>query len=291
MLIGQDAWNAERLLDDMGSIAWNPTAKSAVDMALADVRSQAAGVPFWQFFGGWTNEIPVSWRPPDTVVEEQVEQCLNVQERYGIRTFKIKLGMRPSEDVGRIEQLRAGLGDDVEFTLDANQGWDARTAVDTLGALQDLRILLVEEPCPIENDRARRLVARMTSIPIMGDESCVTPAMVRRQIELDVLQVVSIKVARTGFLLSQRIAHLCEQSGLANLCGQQADTSIGSICSGHFAASCPNVNLPIEATTFLDTAAELLSDPPVVKGGLLQLPDGNGLGIRIDERALDRFKV
>jgi hypothetical protein len=35
----------------------------------------------------------------------------------------------------------------------------------------------------------------------MGDESCVTPADVAQEIELNMILVVSIKTARTGFTL------------------------------------------------------------------------------------------
>src|SRR5690242_2323046 len=83
-----------RILSELASIAWNPTPKAAIDMALTDIRAQAAGVPVWRLLGGFSDRVPVSYRAPDLAIPEQVEACLDARERYGIDAFKIKVGMR-----------------------------------------------------------------------------------------------------------------------------------------------------------------------------------------------------
>ena len=160
-----------------------------------------------------------------------------------------------------------------------------------LKAIEDLDITLLEEPCRIDNDRGRRLVAASTTIPLMGDESCTNLAEVRRQLALGVVGVISIKVARTGFAISQRIAHLCEAESVVNLCGTQADSSIGVICGAHFAASCRNVKLASELTGNLDMVDDLLVETPTIENGTITLSDRPGLGIRIDEAKLRQYRL
>lgn len=288
---GLDPYETEKVLDRFDQWVGNPTARAAVDMALTDIKAQAAGVPVYKLLGGWTDQVPVCVRVPTGIGDAVVRSCASFLERHGIATFKIKVGMKQDQDVATLRAVREELGPAVRLCPDANQGYDPHTAIRVLKAIEDLDITLIEEPCRIENDRGRRQVARSTAIPLMGDESCTNLAEVRRQLSLGVVDIISIKVARTGFAISQRIAHLCEAESVVNLCGTQADSSIGAVCGAHFAASCRNVKLASEVTGFLDLVDDLLTEPPKIENGMIKLSDRPGLGIQIDEEKLKRYRI
>jgi L-Ala-D/L-Glu epimerase len=290
-VVGIDPYETEKVLERFERWVGNPTARAAVEMALADIKAQAAGVPIYKLLGGWTDRVPVCVRVPTGNAEAVVRSCASFRDRYGIVTFKIKVGMHPQEDVAILRAVRETLGPAARLCPDANQGYDPQTAIRVLKAIEDLDITLLEEPCRIDNDRGRKQVAASTTIPLMGDESCTNPAEVRRQLALGVVGVISIKVARTGFAVSQRIAHLCEAESVANLCGTQADSGIGVICGAHFAASCRNVKLASELTGFLDMVDDLLAEPPKIENGMITLSDQPGLGIRIDEEKLRQYRI
>jgi L-alanine-DL-glutamate epimerase-like enolase superfamily enzyme len=290
-VIGLDPYDTEKMLDRFERWVGNPTARAAVDMALTDIKAQDAGVPIYKLLGGWTDQVPVCVRVPTGNADAVVRSCLSFRDRYGIVTFKIKVGMNPREDVATLRAVREALGPSVRLCPDANQGYDPQTAVRVLKAIEDLDITLLEEPCPIDNDRGRQKVARSTTIPLMGDESCTNLAEVRRQLEMGVVSVISIKVARTGFAISQRIAHLCESASVVNLCGTQADSSIGVICGAHFAASCRNVKMASELTGFMDMVDDLLVESPKIENGTITLSNRPGLGIVIDEAKLKQYRI
>jgi L-Ala-D/L-Glu epimerase len=290
-VVGIDPYETEKVLDRFERWVGNPTARASVEMALADIKAQAAGVPVYKLLGGWTDRVPVCVRVPTGDAEAVVRSCASFRDRYGITTFKIKVGMKPLEDVATLRAVREGLGPAVRLCPDANQGYDPQTAIRVLKAIEDLDITLLEEPCRIDNDRGQQQVAKSTTIPLMGDESCTNLAEVRRQLALGVVGVVSIKVARTGFAISQRIAHLCEAESVANLCGTQADSGIGVMCGAHFAASCRNVKLASELTGFLDMVDDLLVETPKIENGMITLSDRPGLGIRIDEAKLRQYRI
>ncbi|MBU2053943.1 MAG: enolase [Proteobacteria bacterium] len=290
-VLGLDPFETEKALERFERWVGNPTARAAVEMALADIKGQAAGVPVYKLLGGWTDQVPVCVRVPTGDADAVVRSCASFRDRYGIVTFKIKVGMKPHEDIATLRAVRETMGPAVRLCPDANQGYDPQTAIRVLKGIEDLDITLLEEPCRIDNDRGRQQVAKVTSIPLMGDESCTNPAEVRRQLALGVVGVISIKVARTGFAVSQRIAHLCEAESVVNLCGTQADSSIGVICGTHFAASCRNVKLASELTGFLDMVDDLLVDTPKIENGMIQLTDRPGLGIAIDEAKLKRYRI
>ncbi|MHB8771856.1 MAG: mandelate racemase/muconate lactonizing enzyme family protein [Syntrophales bacterium] len=290
-VLGIDPFATEQVLERFERWVGNPTARAAVEMALADIKAQAAGIPVYKLLGGWTDRVPVCARVPTGDGEAVARSCAALRERYGITTFKIKVGMDHRRDVATLRTVREALGPDVRLCPDANQGYDPQTAIRVLKAIEELDITLVEEPCRIDNDRGRRLVAASTTIPLMGDESCTTLPEVRRQLALGAVGVVSIKVARTGFALSRRIAHLCEAESVANLCGTQADSGIGVVCGAHFAASCRNVTLASELTGHLDMVDDLLVEPPHIEHGMITLTDRPGLGILIDEAKLRKYGI
>jgi L-alanine-DL-glutamate epimerase-like enolase superfamily enzyme len=103
---------------------------------------------------------------------------------------------------------------------------------------------------------------------------------------------VSIKTARTGFSLSKKIIHLCEQASIRNLHGLQGDTSVGTLASAHFCAGFKNTNsyYPSEISFFLLFEGDFLKDPPIITDGCLELNDKPGLGIEVDEKEFDKFK-
>jgi len=288
---GLNPFDTEKMLDRFERWVGNPTPRAAIDMALTDIRAQAAGVPAYRLLGGWTDRVPVCVRVPTGDAESVAASCLSYRERYGIASFKIKVGMKPDDDIRTLRAVRKALGPSVRLCPDANQGYDPQTAIRVLKAIEELDIALLEEPCPISNDRGRLHVARSSPIPLMGDESCTTAAEVRRQLSLGAVGIVSIKVARTGFALSSRIAHLCEAESVPNLCGTQADSGVGAVCGAHFAASCRNVRLASELTGFLDMVDDLLEEVPKIEEGMMRLSDRPGLGIRIDERKLKKYQM
>lgn len=290
-VIGLDPYETEKMLDRFERWVGNPTARAAVDMALTDIKAQAAGVPVYKLLGGWIDQVPVCVRIPTGTADSVVRSCAYFLDQYGINTFKIKVGMKSHEDVATLRAVRKELGPTARLCPDANQGYDPQTAIRVLKSVEDLDITLFEEPCRIDNDRGRQQVARSTMIPLMGDESCTNLVEVRRQLSLGAVSIVSIKVARTGFAISQRIAHLCESESVVNLCGTQADSSIGVICGAHFAASCRNVQLASELTGFLDMADDLLVEPPKIEKGMINLSERPGLGIRVDEVKLKRYRM
>ena len=110
------------------------------------------------------------------------------------------------------------------------------------------------------------MLAQRLDIPLMGDEICLTPADVMREIELDALRVVSLKTARTGFTLSWEIVHLCEQAGIRNLHGMRGDSSTGCITSAHFCADFKNTShyYPSESSFYLMLVDDFLKEPVII---------------------------
>ncbi len=290
-VIGMDPFEIERIWDKFDGIASNNTAKGAVDIALYDIIGKALNVPCYRLLGSWTSKIKMSWCVNLNPMKEMIKEAQNMIETCGFQTLKLKVGIDPDKDIEMVREMRKELGEDISIYVDANQGYDPFTAISVLRKMAEYGIILVEEPCPIADRKGRKLVSRKLDVPLMGDESCFTPADVMREIETDSLRVISIKTARTGFTLSRKIVHLCEQAGIRNLHGLQGDTGTGSMASAHFCAAFKNTShyYPSEACFHLQLEDDFLKDPIPIRDGWLELANKPGLGFEIDEHKFRKF--
>lgn len=271
----------------------NPTAKAAIDMAVWDLIGQSLNVSVTELLGGFTDRMRVSHMVGFAPAAEMVAEAEQVRDRYGISTFKVKVGRRPiDDDVAACRALREALGNGVELYVDGNRGWTASESARALRAMAELDITFAEEPCPADDVLGRRWLASNSPIPIFADESVTRPAEVTRELLSGAANGVSIKTARTGFTYSQRVLHQCEGLGVEVVMGNQIDGQIGSLCSAAFGAAFElTARRAGELSNFLDMTDDLLAEPLQIQSGTLRVRKGPGLGIDIDEAKLRHYRT
>ncbi len=291
MIRGMNPFEIERIWHKLNTIVWNPTAKAAIDMALHDIMGRALGVPCYQMFGYWTDKVRLSFCINLNPIREMVAEAEEMISTYGFKALKLKVGTEPQKDIEMVKTMRKEVGDGIFLYVDANQGYDPFTAIQVIRAITEYGIAFVEEPCPVWDKKGRIMVSQKVDIPLMGDESCFTPIDVMREIELGALRIVLIKTARTGFTLSRKIIHLCEQAGIRNLHGMQGDSSVGTLCSAHLCAGLKNTSsyYPSDLSFFLHLTGDFLKNPIQIKDGYLELGKEPGLGMAIDEKAFRQY--
>lgn len=286
---GLSLYALERIWYEIEPLRGNNTAKGALDIAIHDALGKTLGMPLHRLLGGWTDRIPVAWMVGQKATEEAVAECVEVREK-GIRSFKVKVGIDPEKDVELIGRLRKALGDDATIYVDANQAFSFDEANRFLPIMESQGIAMVEEPMLIWHTKGRLRLSQRISVPIIGDESVTTPSEVKREIDLGVISVISVKTPRTGYYQSRKIIHLAEQAGLSCIIGSQADTDIGTLASAHFGSAFKVFSHPAELTFFLTMKDNLLEAPPKIEDGILVLPEEPGLGTRVDEGKIEHYR-
>ncbi|REE07393.1 L-alanine-DL-glutamate epimerase-like enolase superfamily enzyme [Paraburkholderia sp. BL27I4N3] len=290
LLVGEDSFALENIWSRMGALACNPAAKSAIDIALHDLNGKLLKMPVHRLLGGPARtEVDLVWMV-GLMSNDQMLAELDQKVTAGFRTFKIKAGLDPDNDIRLLKQMRERVPDDVRLYIDANMRYDKETAYRVLKALEDV-LDCVEEPMLASDDLGRRELAQKVAVPMLGDESVFTVADVCRQIQLGALKRISIKMPRTGFWLSRKIVHLAEAGNLKLQINTQSETTLGTAACLQLAAAYGQISLPSELTFYLDVCDSLITSELTIDNGKLKVPDGPGMGVDVDWDKLKKYAV
>ena len=148
-IIGMDAFNTEGCWRAMLPSTYNilrdrklgTCAMACVDSAIWDAVGKALDVPLYKLWGGYTDTLPIVciagyYEEGKTLADfgREMEQI----RAAGFAGCKFKVGGRtPAEDAERVRTARAAAGDDFVLTIDANQGYSLRQAVDFSRRVED----------------------------------------------------------------------------------------------------------------------------------------------------------
>ncbi|MFP7492576.1 dipeptide epimerase [Terribacillus saccharophilus] len=281
-IIGTSLLERDVLLEKLQRcLIGNTSAKAAVDMALHDCMAQYAGMPLYQFLGGARDtletDFTVSVNPPQEMAADAAAYV-----RDGFKTLKVKVGKDDIEtDIKRLQAVRDAVGSDITLRLDANQGWDAKTAVRAIGRMEDagLTIELVEQPVSASDLSGMQYVTAHVQTPIMADESLFSPQDALKLLEMRAADLLNIKLMKAGGIQpALDIARIARAYGVACMVGCMIESRIGISAAAHLAASQQHI-------TRVDFDAPLMLREDIVTGGVryegsrMMLNASPGLGI------------
>ena len=289
-LVGSHPTDIEGAWSRFAGIQHNNTAKGALDLALHDIVAQASNLSLTRLLGGVPAPVRVTYVCGFAKPEIMADEAASINAEHGISAFKLKAGMDRKSDATMLAAMRKCLPDALLY-LDCNQALRAAEAVELLSVAADFGVAWAEEPCHVDDRIGRRHVAGAARVPVLGDESCRTPAEVAREVADGTIDLVSIKVARTGYRDSRRILGLAAANRVRALVGSQGDSGIGVAAGAHFCAAFAETRAqPAELSFHLNLADDLLSEPLQISDGMLEMPDRPGLGISIDRGRLSRLR-
>lgn len=172
----------------------HPMAKSAVLTALLDAWLRARDQSLGSFLGAVRTEVDcgVSVGIPaslDALVED-------VDSYVAAGYRRIKLKMEPGWDLEPVRAIRARYPD-IPLQTDANQAY-TRDDIPLLAQLDDLDLLLIEQPLPEEDWYGHVLASRACATPICMDESILTVESADSAIRLGASSIINIKPGQIG---------------------------------------------------------------------------------------------
>jgi L-alanine-DL-glutamate epimerase-like enolase superfamily enzyme len=222
----------------------------------------------------------------------------------GFMTLKVKAGAERETEVlvERIRAIRTAIGPDISLRLDVNGAWDLATAEDRLDAIARFDIEYVEQPLPPDDIDGLAGLRRRVTVPVAADEAAESVRAVRALLEAEAVDVLVIKPARVGGPAAvSEIAERAAARGVPVVISTLFETGVGIAAACVMAARLPDVESPrwigppdhgLATAGLLDH--DLLRESLIVANGRMHVPGGSGsggLGIVLDIRALDRFRV
>ena len=304
LLIGRDVTEMESIDALLTSrLAGNPTARAVLDLALHDALGKALGVPVHALIGGrCQDEIELEWSVGfSDDVGAMIDEARHAVEEHGIKVLCLKAagpeGWR--RDVANFEAVRRALGDDVLIGVDPNTGWTGAETIAAMSALRDLDLGYVEQPVGRRDIRGlAEIRAQAGGVPVMADESLFTIQDASEMAGLRAVDVFCVKLYKGGgFAPARKIAALGEAAGiLMNSGGLAVASQFEAAASAHFCASLPR-RRTFGAAEFAFGVGPKGPDPLVAEGamtlsdGKVRVPTGPGLGLVLDEEALDRMTL
>lgn len=293
-IIGADPLNIAKIFEGMDSIIkGNYLAKAAIDMACYDIMGKVTNLPVYTILGGKLRErIPIMGSLGSDKPENNAKEALEVK-KLGYSSVMIKVGAQDVLlDVERVKAIREAVGGDFPLIVDANQGWDASTAIKFARLVEKYNIALLEQPVPYWDIANMARVRKSISIPVSADESLFSINDAIRLIREEAADVFTIKVAKLGIYKTKQIMDLASAYGIQCLMNSMIEEGITQAASLQLGASARNLwefghayfsPLRLE-DDISDYSAQIIN-------GKVEVNDKPGLGIRIIEAKLERYKI
>jgi len=281
-IIGRDIEEFDTILSLLHSvIIKNTTAKSALEIALYDLKAKAEKLPLYRMLGGtkttFSTDITISMGEIDKMIADSLSAV-----NLGYDTLKIKIGDNPQKDVERIVAIHAALDKSIKLRLDANQGWSAKESVTLLHALEKQNIIaeFIEQPVAADDIEGLKYIKERVQTPLLADESIFSVKDARKLLEMQAIDYVNIKLAKTaGITQALELADLSAEFGVKCMIGCMLEGPISVAAGVHVASAKANI------ITMLDLDAVSLLDSHPLKTSILFneseiiLSDDIGLGV------------
>ena len=220
----------------------------------------------------------------------------------GFGTVKLKAGAREAARtlVDRVLEVRAAVGPDVVLRLDANGSWTLDEATARLRPLEGV-LQYVEQPLAVADRRDAARLRTLARVPVAADEAVTSPEAARALVEDEAADVLVVKPARVGGPGAvAEIALLAAAHGIPVVVSSLFETGIGLAAAIACAATLPDVPGWPAADRAHGLATsdvlehDLLASSLVVEAGRIRAPfepGAGGLGIVVDDAALERYGV
>jgi len=286
LLRGQDPRRIALCMSNLNRhIVGNHFAKCAIETALLDAQGKRLGVPVSELLGGRVRDrLPVLWTLASGNTDLDIAEA---QEMISVRrhnAFKLKIGKRAvEEDVAHVAAIKRALGGSASVRVDVNMAWDETQARRGIAMLADAGCDLVEQPVHRSNREGMARLRASAAIPIMADEALQGPATAYDFAANAAADVFAVKIEQSGGLFAAReVQAIADAAGVALYGGTMLEAAVGTVASAQVFSTFPKLAFGTELFGPLLLTEEILADPLDYADFSLAVPQGAGLGIRLD---------
>ena len=288
--------DSEDLLVTLGELisepnrAQAPAACCALELAILDAAGKTWGQSVAKLLGGEKQPLVYSAVIP-MMSQPSFHRLLHLIRDLHMTFVKIKVGNE--RDLAVLSLAREILGHEVDLRVDANGAWSAEEAEQRLDAMMAYGVSAVEQPVPKDDLPGLKLVSDRMGIPVIADESLCLEHEAEDLASLRACQVFNLRLSKCGGILAaDRMFAIGQENGIAAQLGcQVGETGILSAAGRQFAMSRKLRYLEGSYSNYL-LKEDIVNEPVEFgPGGVAQPLSGPGLGIKVNEEAVQRLTV
>ena len=303
---GRDPHDVEGLWDEMFTLLrpWGhyrgfvQEGMSGIDQALWDILAQAQGIPLYKALGGaGRTSVPVYGSKIYTADPAAMAKQAKQKVDEGHVALKIQIGRSAARggwrgDVEITKAIREAVGPKIDIGADVNSAYDAATAIKACHELAKYDLWFIEEPVYPDDIDGYELIRRSQPIPVAAGESEFGIFGFRELLKRRAIDIVQPDVARIGgFTAAKRLGALVHAHNVTYAPHTGFSCGVAQLASMHLAAAVPNL-ARIEEMFIVNPLAEIFEEPlPKSKNGMLALPTKPGLGLALDRKKLEQYRV
>ena len=265
-------------------------AQAAIEMGAWALAATKAGKSLSSLLGGTRKRIGTGISIG--IQSSPEELAAKAGKALGEGYRKIKLKIKPGQDLDYLHAVRERLGPEAPLMADANNAYTLDD-VDHLVQLDDLDLVMVEQPLAWDDVARHAELQRRMRTPICLDESITNIARAEDMIRLRSGRIVNVKPGRVaGFTASKAIHDLCEANDIPVWCGGMLESGIGRAYNVAL-ASLPNFTIPGDVSpSNRYWARDVVSPEWTMDGdGWVDVPEGPGLGVEVDRERIETLTV
>ena len=288
---GRDLWsfNLQELpLETM----WFPdlSVYCGYEMALFDLMGKALGIPSYRLLGGgkFRDLVPVSRcsgrMSPEHAARTAIE-C--VAQGYSVLKMKATAD-DPLAD--RLAAIQEAVGDRLSIVVDPNERFYQPARLFALEAeLRERGIAIVQcYESPYDQTNLDWYVLARNKIATPLALHLESPSAVREAIKREACDWLNISGPMVNVY---KLAAMAEAAGIPTWHGSGVDLGIAEAAHVHACASSRSMTLTSDICGETLRVDDLIVDPLVIADGHVRVPEGPGLGVSLDEEAVERYRV
>ncbi|MDQ0338109.1 L-alanine-DL-glutamate epimerase-like enolase superfamily enzyme [Caldalkalibacillus uzonensis] len=310
LLLGQDPRNIDhiwhtfyRVFNHHGSSGAEMRALSAIDIALWDILGKVLGQPVYRLLGGASREKIKVYntcvgymryndrdrflKEPEKLAEELLKKGISVMKIWPFdelsRDFQgnyispklIEKGIEP------FRKIRKAFGNEIELALEGHGRWNLTSAIRIAKALEEYKLLWLEDLMPVNNVKTIVKLKESTTIPIAASERLFTRYEYNDLLQEPAADIVIADPAWAGGISEvKKIASLADIAGLPFAPHNCGGPVLHAVCT-HICYNIPNL-------CYETYYSEIVTNAPLVVNGYIKPPQEPGLGVELRPEVFSR---
>jgi muconate cycloisomerase len=292
-VLGEDPSDIDKINQKMdNNVARTEVAKGLLDMACYDLIGKISSKPVYDLIGGkQVDEIPLTALIPLTDLRTMKLMSKGFI-KSGYQSIRYKLGRNVEEDIEISKTIREIAGPDINLRVDYNQAYDPKEAVRAINAIESFVIDAAEQPVNKDDYLGMAYVQERVNIPLFSHEGFFSFRDFIVLAELGAVKAAGINAERPGGISKAlKVIEYAKQKSMGTIIHSQP-LGIGTAALIHLATARYD-SLGFIPELFGDI---MLEDDLIVNSlrydkGKVKVPEGPGWGIKLDEKALEKYAV